>query len=148
MSTISASRPADVRLGPLSLWVHGYEYADAAEFYDANWLRVTTRCSAAGSSVEVSGAILLTSDLEKWREDLARLHESLSGEAILEPPEPNLAVRLRAEALGHIAGEISVTPDPLSQEHRFVFEVDQTYLASALSQLNVLVRQWPVRHRA
>jgi hypothetical protein len=136
---------SDLTLGPLVLWVHGYENDRADNFYDANWLRVTAHCGAQGASVEVSGSILLTSELQAWCEDLRELHRTMTGTAVLEPMEPNLAVRLKGEALGRLSGEIEISPDPVLQAHRFSFEMDQSYLPQIVSEMGVLLTRWPIR---
>jgi hypothetical protein len=135
----------ELKLGCLSLWVHGWESENAEDFYGANWLRVTAHCGAEGASATVSGSLLLAADLERWLQEIEKLYETLSGSAVLEPPEPNLVVRLSAGSLGSVTGEVEITPDPLTQAHLFRFELDPSFLPSIASQLRTLLARWPVR---
>lgn len=41
------SNAPDLRLGPFALWVHGYQYLEAEDTDDANWLRVTAHCGGS-----------------------------------------------------------------------------------------------------
>jgi hypothetical protein len=55
-----------LRVAGLQLWVHGHQFQNSAEYFDANWLRVTAHAGAAGASVWASGAILMAPDLVDW----------------------------------------------------------------------------------
>jgi hypothetical protein len=59
--------------------------------------------------------------------------------------EPELAVILTAEGLGHITMVVAMTPDHLSQAHRFTFVIDQSYLLSVIDSCQTLLRQYPVK---
>ena len=45
----------DLTVAGFQLWVHGRQYPDSQEYYDANWLRVTADTGAAGASVGCQG---------------------------------------------------------------------------------------------
>jgi len=62
------------------------------------------------------------------------MYEALSGEADLACMEPELSVRLQSEQLGHIRMEEEITPDNLTQQDTFEFEIDQTYLAELINE--------------
>jgi hypothetical protein len=138
----------DLGLGPFSLWVHGYQHLEAEDGDDANWLRITAHCGGSGAQVEVSGSILQTFDLASFRAGLVALSACPIGEAVLEPHEPNLAVRLYGRHLGQIDVVVEISPDPWLQDHRFRFELDQTYLGPAAKQLESILGRWPVRKRS
>jgi hypothetical protein len=142
-----ADRPPDLRVGPFVLWVHGYERADSDEYYDANWHRVTAHCGAAGESVDVSGSILMTADLEGLRSGLERMHTTMSGSASLEPLEPNLTLQLVAGTHGHVEGVVTITPDHFTQSHEFRFDLDQSFLPGVIAQIRTVLETWPVRLR-
>ncbi len=148
-STVQAGLGApDLRLGPFALWVHGYQYLEAEDVDDANWLRITAHCGGSGAQVEVSGSVLQTFDLARFRAALAALSASLVGEALLETHEPDLAVRVHARHLGQVDVEVGISPNHLQQDHRFKFELDQTHLAPAAKQLESILERWPVRKRS
>ena len=119
----------DLKIGGLQIWVHGLEYAGAAEPYDADWLRVTAHCGSAGASVWASGAILTASGFERFAQGCHRLYESLQGSASLESYEPNLVATVSAaDQHGHIGLSVEITPD----RSRFCGNpIEQTRLNSA-----------------
>jgi hypothetical protein len=138
-------RPA-LALEGFQLWVHGREFPDSQEYYDGNWLNVTAHCGAAGASVWVSGAILMTTNLAGWAEECRQLHAGTVQEAALKSYERNLFVTIRtADRHGHLTMHVEITPEPLQQEHRFEFAIDQTYLPLIISQCRAILEEYPVR---
>jgi len=59
--------------------------------------------------------------------------------------EPELAVKLTAERLGHMTMVIDITSDYLSQTHRFTFALDQSYLPPVIDSCRAILRQYPVK---
>ena len=113
-----SERPPHLEVGPFRLWVHGRERPDCDDAWDGNWLYVTARCGG----VSVRGPVLETVAVARLRRELARLQETLSGEAVLDSLEPQLSLRLEAsDRLGHIAVRIEITPDHLSEGHWFAY---------------------------
>src|SRR5688572_5706046 len=138
--------PPSVRLRAFQLWVHGRQFPDAQDRWDGNWLNVTAHCGQAGASVWTTGAILDTIGLLRFRDELERLHQTLSGEAVLESHEPNVIVRVAAaDSAGHLRVRVEVSPDHLAQGHWFEFEIDQSYLPAAVAQLESVLAAFPVR---
>jgi hypothetical protein len=58
--------------------------------------------------------------------------------------EPELTVKLTAEGLGHMTMIVAITPDHLSQTHRFTFTIDQSYLPPVIDSCRTLLHQYPV----
>lgn len=147
------SRPSSEQLGPPSvrlkafqLWVHGRQFPDAQDHWDGNWLNVTAHCGQSGASVSATGPILDSIGLVRFRDELERLHQTLSGEAVLESHEPNVRVRVAArDGAGHLDVRAEITPDHLAQGHWFEFEIDQSYLAATVAQLESVLVEFPVR---
>jgi hypothetical protein len=136
----------DLRLAGFQLWIHGHEFAEATDFWDGNWLRVTAHCGASGASVWVNGSILTAAELADWIRASKKLNESLSGEARLECMEPNLSVLLQAEGrAGHIRMVVHSTPDHLMQKHKFEFEIDQSHLPDFIRAGRKILDRFPVR---
>lgn len=140
-------REPDLRVGPLALWVHGYEFDTADDYFDANFLRCTALCNQAGEHVATTGSFLMTSDLHGWCTDLDRMQATSSNVASLEPLELDLEVRLTVTASGNIEGWLQMTPDPLTQSHTFRFEIEQSILPTIVDQLRAILQRWPVRLR-
>ena len=135
-----------ITAGPFSLWVHGYEFPQATDGWDGNWLHITARCVANGASVIVTGAFLDTLSFHRLREELTPLYERLEGEATLKSHEPNLIVRFKAAGqAGQVKIEIEITPDHMQQLHRFYETIDQSYLRSIQAACNAVLRAYPIR---
>lgn len=136
-----------IQMGPLSVWVHGYQYPEANDGWDANWLTVTARCVGQGASVIVSGAILDTVSFHRLQQQLTLLQERLEGTARLESAEPELAMTFKATGrTGHIDVEIDITPDHLHQAHRFSESIDQSYVPAMLRACRLVLQQFPIRN--
>lgn len=145
MADIDSLGAPSLKLGTFVLWVHGRQYPDSEDAWDGNWLNVTAHCGASGSRVVVSGAVLDTASLARWRTALRALHERLDGQAILESDEPNVKVTVSARGrTGQMDVRVDMTPD-FNQGHWFEFDVDQTHLPETLAQCDRLLREFPVR---
>ena len=141
--------PPAIQIDGLRVWVYGYEYGEAQDAWDGNWLRVTAHCAESGASVVVSGTILDTVSFARFHRELTAVYERLEGAAILESLEPELKVEVRAVgAAGRIELCVDITPDQLRQSHRFFFELDQSYLPDVLRACERLLEQYPVRDAA
>lgn len=134
----------DLKLDGLSLWVRGRAIPDASDYWDGNWLTVRATMQVGQSSVTTEGSILMTTDFERFRSELARMHETLTGEASLAGYEPNLKVTLRASSLGQIAGRVEITPNHMSEFHSFDLGFDQTYLLPLITARGIILERLPV----
>ncbi|HRC85305.1 MAG TPA: hypothetical protein PK413_06840 [Thermoanaerobaculia bacterium] len=133
-------------VGWFQLWVHGRQFPESADYNDGNWLRVTAHCGARAASVWVQGPILTTTDIARFGDQCAAMHSGSLEAAALAPLEPDLEISLRvADPLDHIRVQVEITPDHLAQAHRFVFEVDQSYLLSIARQCSTILQEHPVR---
>jgi hypothetical protein len=107
-------------------------------------VRVLVVCGAKGAHVRASGSILHLSELQRWLEEAKALHRSLNGVAELECLEPNLNANISLkDGRGDLVVEI--TPDHLTQRHRFTFEVDQSYVPELITGLERILQKYPVR---
>ncbi len=124
------------------LWVHGRQFPEAQDYWDANWLNVSACCEAPGAIAWAAGPILMTVDLERWRSECERME----GEATLRSYEPNLRVHVRpVDRLGHLSMRVEITPDHLEQQHAFEFGIDQTFLPGIVLQCGAILEEFPVR---
>lgn len=135
----------DLEIGGLSLWVLGWEYPDSFEYWDANWLNVLVRVAAPGAAVKAQGAFVHASEIAGFATQLAALNTTSAGEALLDCMEPNLHVKLRCEARGHVTLKVRITPEHLTQSHEFEFDLDQSYIGPLLNACEHLLSRWPVR---
>ena len=146
MNSPDALGPPSLKVHGLALWVHGRQFPDAQDFYDGNWLRVSAHCGAAGASVWAEGAILMVPDFARWADQCEVLYNSLSGEAVLNSYEPELRVTIKnTDMQGHLNMRVEITPDHMSQMHRFDFQLDQTYLPGIIRDCRAIVAAYPIR---
>jgi hypothetical protein len=136
----------DLKLIGFALWVHGYEFPSATDDWDSNWLRVTAHVGASGAEVNATGSILDTVGVNRFAEELRELEKQLKGTATLESHEPNLKVVVAAaDRAGHLNISVEITPNHMTQEHRFTFDGDQTFLGPSIRQCESILRRFPVR---
>lgn len=134
-----------LHLAGLKLWVHGYQYPDTDDYWDGNWLNATAICSENGATVLVRGAFVRTDEISNWHRAVDKLLAEMEGDAELACMEPEISVTLKAKPLGAVEMEVQITPDQLTQEHRFNFSIDQSYLPPLLSQCVRLLNDFPIR---
>lgn len=135
----------DIQLSGMQIYVHGQQFPDMSDYWDGNWLKVTVHCGAEGASVWVSGPFIHLSELQSWMALSKKLSQNLKGEANLDCMEPELSVTLKAESLGHIGMNVEITPNHLKQQHKFSFELDQSYLPGLVCQLGEVLKKYPIK---
>lgn len=138
-------RDADIHLAGLEIWVQRRQFPDSNDYWDGNWIVVNARCSKEGASVHASGPFIHLSELAGFTNELIRLNDELKGEATLPCMEPELSVKLKADKLGHVSVTVTLTPDHLTQQHKFVFDIDQSYLSGVLKQCHAVLEEYPLR---
>ncbi len=135
----------DLQISGLRLWIHGRQFPDSDDYWDGNWLNITAHCQASGANVTAGGSILHLSELHGWLKSLEKMNATLQGSASLECMEPELGVAIKAGNLGHIEMEVNITPSHLEQQHRFIFEIDQTYLPDLIEQCSSVLATFPLK---
>lgn len=136
------------RLKGLSLWIRGYQFPNATDPFDANWLRVRAVLATSSSHVAAEGCLLQNVDLQRFCTELEELYRDLGGTARLASHEPNIDVTLEGDGHGHISMRASLTPDHLTQTHLVTFALDQTLLPDAIKQLRQIDRSFPMRGKS
>ncbi len=134
----------NIKLAGLQIWIHSRQFPDNDDFWDGNWLNVTVHCGANGASVWTNGAILHLSEIADWLVALEKMNETLSGEANLDTIEPEFKVKLKAESLGQITMDVEISPNQLTQQHRFEFELDQSYLNGVIESCRKTLTEFPL----
>jgi len=137
----------NINISGFRIWIHSYQYVNVTEYWDANWLNVTAECEANSARVLVSGSIIHTSEIERWLQQLELLYSNLEGCAKLECMEPELNINIQALKSGSMEMVVNITPDILSQEHKFTFEIDQSYLPELILNCKKSLEEFPVRFK-
>ncbi len=146
ISELEALGPATVEIAALRIWVHGYQFPDQTDSWDGNWLRCTAHCAEAGASVRLTGAILDTVSFVRFGRELADVYKQLEGQATLESDEPELKAVVSAIGRnGAVQVVVEITPDHMTQVHRFTLTIDQSFLPEMVRQCNQLLERYPVR---
>ena len=134
-------------ISDLSIWVHGRERPEDRDYWDGNWLLVTAYYDTDGASVKVHGPVIHLSELADLMFGCEQIYETLKGAASLECMEPELHVNLTADKLGRIDVSVSITPDHLTQYHKFDSQIDQSYLPAIIASLRNILQKYPIRGR-
>jgi hypothetical protein len=135
----------DLKIAGLSIWIHGRQFENAEDYWDGNWLRATAHCGAEGAEVTISGSFLHLPELTRWAAGSRQLLSGAAQFAELPTIEPELTVQMKMATLGHITMEVEITPNHLQQQHKFTFEIDQTYLPRLIRQIETVEARYPTR---
>lgn len=76
------------------------------------------------------------------------MNQNLEGRAELNCMEPNLKVEVTCCSMGSVEVIVEITPDHVTQSHRIVYALDQTYLGLAMEGCRGLLTKYPVRNAA
>ena len=136
----------NIRLAGVQIWVHNRQFPESDDYWDGNWINVTAHCGAKGADVWISGSIIHLPEIKRWVNACENMHATLSGEANLECMEPWLSIKLVMRELGQISMEVSITPDLAAQEHRFEFDIDQSYLPELVKECRRVIARHPIRN--
>jgi hypothetical protein len=147
ITSLDALGSPDLEIAQLRVWVHERPYAASDEPYDRDWLVVTAHCANEGAAVVIHGPFAASSGVERLADGCDIMYQKLSGKAWLASDELNLTVRLEASGqLGHVQVVVEITPNHLTQEHRFEFNIDQTYLPEITRQCRAILARYPNPH--
>jgi hypothetical protein len=135
----------DLQIAGLRIWIHGRAHPGATDYWDGNWLLATAYCVYPDAVVRVHGSIIHLGELVGLLRGIERLYSVLEGSAALNCLEPNLRVQLNAKTGGHIELEICITPDDLTESHRFIDGFDQTFLPPVIKACKSILENLPVR---
>ena len=136
----------DFILGPLKISIDGYQFPDATDYWGANWLLIIAEIDIPGQAwVRATGPFIMNAELARFRDEMEMIYDQLDGQAGLWTIEPELRIALESKNNGLITAEIDITPDNMTQEHKFFVDLDQSHLPLAISQLNTILERFPVR---
>jgi hypothetical protein len=144
MSPNESSDPPSLVLGGLRLWVLEKALPESVEWYDGRWLDVRAECRAPGSTVTASGPLLTVEDIRRLLTGMEAMHRRETSSAEMSPLEPNLVVSLTGSSRGRLRIDVRITPDSMTQEHRFFFDAELGYLSRPIEQCREILRRFPV----
>jgi hypothetical protein len=135
----------DLTLAGLSIWARSREFSQSDDYWDGNWIDIRARVEAPGSFVETSGPWIRSDEIAAFLRELEALHRDLRGTAELQCMEPMLNAKVAVGVRGQVEVIVEITPDHLTQSHRYEFAIDQSYLGATLSGCRRLLDRFPVK---
>jgi hypothetical protein len=147
MSPNESRDPPSLILGGLSVWVLDKAFPESVEWYDGSWLQVRAECTAPGASVTANGPLLTSEDIGRLLAGMEAMHRQGASSAGMSPLEPNLVVGLTGSSKGRLRIDVRISPDSMTQEHRFFFDADVAYLAGPIEQCREILRRFPASER-
>ena len=147
MSLNDSGDPPPLVLGGLRVWVLEKAFPQSVEWYDGSWLQIRAECAAPGATVTASGPLLTAEDIDHLLAGMESMHRWETSSAGMSPLEPNLVVSLTGNSRGGLRIDVRITPDSMTQEHRFFFDSDLTYLATPIEQCRDILQRFPLAER-
>jgi hypothetical protein len=141
------SDPPSLVLGGLSVWVLDQAVPESVEWYEGRWLNVRAECAAPGATVTATGSLLTAEDIGRLLDAMEAMHRRAASAAEMSPLEPNLVISLTGNSRGGLRIDVRITPDSMTQEHRFFFDADLPYLSGPIEQCREILRRFPVDRR-
>jgi hypothetical protein len=132
----------------LVLRVSAYEFPDAVDVNDANWLigEVEMKAGHSGSFTASHRVTLRADEMAQFRDELVPLVKSLKGAATLRHLEEQVGCTVTLdEGTGNLTAFIG---EHVGSELRIRdCKTDQSYLAQTVHDLNALLSEFPARGR-
>ena len=135
----------DITIDKLKIWIHGWQFPETDEYWDANWLYITIYYCDNNSSVYDSGPYIHLPELIAFTDELLDIDKNLKGKAVLPAIEPVLYVSLEFESLGHINLNITISPEGSSSNHEYEVEIDQSFLKRIGTQIDTILQKYKLR---
>ena len=122
-------------------------HPDTTDYWDGNWLNVQIKVSVGGFSADFPAQIRID-ELAGFARELARLYDTLTGEAEFLTMESWLAIRIAGDGMGHLKAHCVAKDDPgFPNELRFSIDFDQTFLPQVLRSLQQIQAMYPLLGR-
>ncbi len=135
----------NIQLQGLKIWVHGRQYPETTDYWDANWLLVTAECASNDSKAHVSGPIIHLSELAAWADAADQLSHTLVGEANLECIEPELSVSIAMSKSEKTLMTVDLNRNDPAQKQSFQFDLDPTCLPVLSHACRQILESYPAR---
>jgi hypothetical protein len=127
----------------LAITILGRSHPDARDRWDGNWVRAAVEVAAGGFRGEVGGD-LRAEELASFHRDIARLTESIAGDARFTTMEDWLSIVVIGDRHGHVELTCEVCDQAgVGNTLAFRLALDQTYLRPMVDQLGLAVSEFP-----
>ena len=129
-----------IKLEPLEL-----AYSNSTIDWDNNWIR-TKICARGGVFSGEYIADIMTTDYEKFKQELNTLYDNLKGKAFFSDLEGALKLEIQGDGLGHFKVDVTVCDEPcFGAKLNFTMTFDQTYIKPMVRQMNEITKRDPIR---
>ena len=129
-----------VKIEPLELIKY-----DSDLDWDKNWIK--TRITVKGGPFSGQYTIdMMTIDFEKFKQELVRLYDDLSGAAVLEDIEQAITLKIKGDGIGHFQVDVTASANPgiYSSDLSFSMAFDQTEIKNLVNQLDKITKAFPI----
>ncbi len=112
--------------------------------WDKNWIKSKVMIKAGGFSGQFK-CDLMTTDFERFKQDLSILYNKLEGTALFDTLEGQLKIIIKGDGIGHFEADCSAM-DFAGTGNRLDFEInfDQAIIPEMVRQLENITRTFPV----
>jgi hypothetical protein len=119
-------------------------YPDAKLDWDNNWIKSNVRVKA-GAFTGQFDIELMTTDFEKFKQELSRLYDKLDGTALFDTLEGQVVIKIKGDGIGHFEADCSVM-DYAGTGNKLEFELnfDQTIIPELVRQLDTICKHYPI----
>ena len=112
--------------------------------WDNNWIRTKISIRGGVFSGEYI-ADIMTTDYEKFKQELNALYDNLKGRAFFADLEGALSLEIQGDGLGHFEIDVTARDEPcFGAKLNFTMSFDQTYIKSMVRQLNEITKRFPI----
>jgi hypothetical protein len=144
-TTPSLGRPS-LQIAGLQAWIHGRQFPDSNDYWDANWLYCTLHCGSPDSDVWLRrDPFLHIPELQRFYNSLLAFARTMTGVARLETMEENLKLSVEAAAPREIGMDVFISANPSVEEHHYIFSITHELVEILLRQLVDILHQYPVK---
>ena len=127
----------------LRIDIIGFAHPDAELDWDRNWLKSKLTLKVGGFSGQFD-CDLMTTDFERFKEQLFELYERMGGIAIFETREEQLTIRIEGDGIGHFQADCMAMDFPgTGNKLEFELTFDQTFIPDLVTQLDDITRTFP-----
>ena len=119
-------------------------YPHAEIGWDRNSICSKVNVKAGGFSGQLN-CDLMTTDFEKFKRELSKLYEELTGTASFDTIEKQVDIKIQGDGIGHFEADCSVMDSVgFGNKLEFKIDFDQTLIPELIKQLNHITKTYPI----
>jgi hypothetical protein len=126
---------SELTIEKLKISITGY-------YHDINAFKIHAKYDAIRSHAESLDDSMPLRDLEIFLESCENALKFTGSEHVIElsSMESSLSLKLEMDKLGHIVGDLNITPDQVFENHSYVLDLDQSYLPDIIKQCKDIIQ--------